>query len=222
MTDMSFEVKFSESDASFALDFGELQDISDGGYERGYTAGYEQGTEDGYSKGRTDGQTDGLESLFLKSIKRFSSDKVVSVESSTFLNCAELEELELPNLRSVPISMCQNCTKLKRIVLPNLTGGVGTSAFHTCRNLEYADIGTATSLGAAGFYMCASLVTLIIRSNAFIPMANSNAIYGSGIGNKAGYVYVPDNLVEQYKTAANWSTYASQIKPLSELEEVSV
>ena len=34
-----------------------------------------------------------------------------------------------------------------------------------------------------------------------------------------GYIYVQDNLVEQYKSATNWSTYADQIKPLSELPQ---
>jgi len=34
-------------------------------------------------------------------------------------------------------------------------------------------------------------------------------------------IYVPDNLVEQYKTATNWSRHADKIKPLSEyVEEV--
>ena len=34
-------------------------------------------------------------------------------------------------------------------------------------------------------------------------------------------IYVPDNLVEQYKTATNWSRHADKIKRLSEyVEEV--
>ena len=31
------------------------------------------------------------------------------------------------------------------------------------------------------------------------------------------YIYVPDNLVDGFKIATNWSTYATQIKPISEL-----
>lgn len=215
---MRLNVKFKEIDKIFSTNFGEVHNISDGGYERGYETGYIEGGADGYTKGHTDGQTDGLESLFLKTIKSFSSNNVTSIENNTFFNCAELEELNLPNLKSVPISMCQYCSKLKRIVLPNLTGSIGTSAFHTCRSLEYADIGAATNLGAAGFYMCASLATLIIRGPVVIPIANSNALYGTRIANKTGYIYVRDDLVEQYKVATYWSTLASQIKPLSELE----
>ena len=36
-------------------------------------------------------------------------------------------------------------------------------------------------------------------------------------GLKDGYIYVPDALVDSYKKATNWVTYADQIKPLSEL-----
>ena len=39
------------------------------------------------------------------------------------------------------------------------------------------------------------------------------------VKNNIEYIYVPDDLVENYKTATNWSVYASQIKPLSEYVE---
>lgn len=46
----------------------------------------------------------------------------------------------------------------------------------------------------------------------------TNAFTGTKIASGTGYVYVPDELVEEYKVATNWSTFANQIKPLSELE----
>ena len=42
------------------------------------------------------------------------------------------------------------------------------------------------------------------------------AFYNTPIANGTGYIYVADTLVDSYKTAENWSVYASQIKPLSE------
>ena len=52
---MTFDVVFSESNQEFDVVFNEVQNISDGGYERGYAAGYETGNTDGYTKGHTDG-----------------------------------------------------------------------------------------------------------------------------------------------------------------------
>ena len=48
---MTFRVKFSEQGGSFRARFGEVQNISDGGFERGYAEGYAEGREDGYAAG---------------------------------------------------------------------------------------------------------------------------------------------------------------------------
>ena len=55
---MILDVKFSESNQSFNPQFGEVHNISDGGFEKGYTAGYTQGEVDGYAKGHSDGLTE--------------------------------------------------------------------------------------------------------------------------------------------------------------------
>ena len=48
-------------------------------------------------------------------------------------------------------------------------------------------------------------------------MTNVNMFSGSTIESGTGYIYVPDTMVDEYKKSTNWSTYASQIKGLSEL-----
>ncbi len=52
---------------------------------------------------------------------------------------------------------------------------------------------------------------------ATVPPALANASYISAL-NKLGAIYVPVESVAAYKAAANWSTMAKYIKPLSELE----
>lgn len=58
---MIIDVRFEESKASFDCDFGEVHNISDGGFERGLAEGerigYEKGSADGYSQGETAGRT---------------------------------------------------------------------------------------------------------------------------------------------------------------------
>lgn len=60
---MKLNVRFSESKQSFDAKFGEIQQVSDGGYDRGYadgkTDGYVEGKTDGYNDGREDGYEDG-------------------------------------------------------------------------------------------------------------------------------------------------------------------
>ena len=57
---------------------------------------------------------------------------------------------------------------------------------------------------------------VIFRSNTPPSLETANNLYTSNAGVK---FYVPDDAVEAYKTAENWSAYASKILPLSDYEE---
>ena len=52
-------MEFSEQKLKFDTEFGEVYNVSDGGYERGYSAGYETGHTEGYEQGETDGYVKG-------------------------------------------------------------------------------------------------------------------------------------------------------------------
>ena len=43
MNSMRFDVKFQERNSACSAQFGEVHEVSDGGFERGYAAGYEIG-----------------------------------------------------------------------------------------------------------------------------------------------------------------------------------
>lgn len=58
---MLFDVSFEESSQTFTASFGEVHNVSDGGYERGYADGKEEGTKQGYADGYSDGETAGYE-----------------------------------------------------------------------------------------------------------------------------------------------------------------
>ena len=53
-------------------------------------------------------------------------------------------------------------------------------------------------------------------ANLVFPNATSAPPAGSAFGNFQGYAYVPDTLVDEWKTVSGWSSIASKIKPLSE------
>lgn len=70
------------------------------------------------------------------------------------------------------------------------------------------------------FYNCTNLEKLILKTTAqVISLSSVNAFTGTKIANGEGYIFVPDALLSNYKSATNWSTFANQIKALSELEE---
>lgn len=208
---MRLNVRFERSNQTFDADFGKVCNVSDGGYDRGYSAGYEagyaKGETDGYSKGVKDGYTDGYTA---------GCDKVTS-ETSAILN-RTITEYENHNLTALGESALRGCTKLVRADVPNVRRLEGET-FRNCTSLPRVDFSKLTFIGTSSFYGCTSLSIVVLRNESEVCTLNAAAFISTPIANGTGLIYVPDNLVEQYKTANQWSNYANQIKPLSELKD---
>lgn len=245
---MTFSVEFEELNQEIDVDFGEVNNISDGGFERGYAAGYESGNSEGYNDGYADGTkqgyTNGYEIAIAKSadiiqrkITEYENNDITSVGAYAFHKCEQLKKAILPNLKSCG-DYAFNATSIEAMDYPELTSvgsyafsnngaikyvnlpkviTISGSAFRSDGELEIADFESVTSIGNMAFYFCKKLSTVIIRTNELCTIG-SNCFAGTLIDSGNGFIYVLDNLVEQCKTFSNWSTYASQIKPLSELE----
>ena len=116
------------------------------------------------------------------------------------------------------------CSSLVNVELPKVYK-IDNEAFNSCSSLEKVDIGRTDEhtsdgkISASTFNNCSLLKTIILRNNQVLSLLNTNAFSGTPIETSTteGFIYVPDNLVESYKVATNWSTYASKIKGLSEL-----
>lgn len=105
-----------------------------------------------------------------------------------------------------------NCTGTISAGSNNTTNG----AFANCTNLAKVDISDGVTLiRQYTFHNCSSLATMIVR--AVTPPTLNGPFIGTAIAAGTGTIYVPDESVEAYKTAINWSTYAAQIKGISEL-----
>ena len=91
----------------------------------------------------------------------------------------------------------------------------GSFAFAKCIRLETVDAASVIKIGQGAFTGCAALSTLVLRSGDVAELG-TQAFSGTCIESGTGYIYVPDALVDSYKAAENWSTYADRIKPLSE------
>lgn len=90
-------------------------------------------------------------------------------------------------------------------------------AFQNCTNLSYANLGNAVKIGNSAFHRCSAL-NAVICTAITPPELGSSVFQATPIASGAGAIYVPDGSVEAYKTATNWSAYASRIFPISQLE----
>lgn len=153
--------------------------------------------------------------------------KAMFIGKYAFNSCEKLASASFPMVESVGEYSFTACYKLKNASFPKAKS-IGKNALQNCWELKTADFGNATSIGNNALMSCFVLTALILRGDAICSLASTSVfskcyhILGTVDssyniqGLKDGYIYVPDELVDSYKAATNWSTYADQIKPLSE------
>ena len=90
-------------------------------------------------------------------------------------------------------------------------------AFQNCTGLKTVDLlsDAPVTIKANAFYG-SILQHLIIRSSSVSTLSNVSAFTNTPINAKLGAIYVPADLVDEYKSMTNWSTYASRIYPIEE------
>ena len=137
------------------------------------------------------GGDDVLDALIDRSITEISSSSATSIGSYAFYSCSSLTTVDFPVATSI-----------------------GTSAFQNCSSLTTANFPVATSIRTSAFQYCRSLKSLLLRNNKVCTLSNTNTFNSTPISSGTGYIYVPSELIEQYKTANNWSTYASRFRAL--------
>ena len=137
-----------------------------------------------------------------------------SLGNYAFNGCSNLRNVTIPNVETIGANAFQSCSSLTSIDLPNVTS-IGDEAFSACTSLTSINLPNVTSIGDYAFYVCNKLSTVIILTNQIISFQGM-VFYETPIASGTGYIYVPDSLVNSYKSTTG---YASQIKPISELPQ---
>lgn len=125
----------------------------------------------------------------------------------TFNGSHALTNLTLPNVTSASQGCCQNMRNLQMVNFPKLIE-VPTNFCQDCANIELADFGAATMLRQQAFWACSKFKTLIIRTNQVCTLEHVYALnyYTPFMSGKAGgTLYVPQDLISSYQSAANWA-----------------
>lgn len=147
-----------------------------------------------------------------------------NIGGEAFRDCKSLTELTFPNLTAISGNgIFKGCTSLKKAVFPVLAGAASSGSygqilFSGCTALTTVDFGVTQSVcGYQAFQGCTALTALILRGSNVASFASDNqTISATPIASGAGYIYVPRALVESYKVATNWSTYADQFRALED------
>lgn len=147
------------------------------------------------------------------SLKNFDFSNIESMGAECFARCSNLAiDIVAPKLETMGQGSIQY-TSVKSFIAPNLKT-IGNVAFAHNRVITLIDLSSIEKIGSQTFYNCSSLAALIIRNTTPPSLEEGENFNGANIAQ----IYVPDEAVEAYKAATNWSRYAARIKPLSEYE----
>ena len=149
--------------------------------------------------------------IILKSLP----SKIKSIGPYAFSSCTKLALESLPEgLTSIATNAFYNCPTIKVKRIPSGVTQLTAQTFYGCTGLTEMTIeGNITSIGQKSFYNCTNLEKVILPNVTMVPtLANKDVFTNTPIASGTGNIYVPDELVDTFKAATNWSTYADQIK----------
>ena len=172
--------------------------------------------------------------LVARTLTEYINETVTRIGNYAFGNFASLEYVSLPNVTEIEGgNHFASCTMLKRVNIPNLQKSISSSgnnfrqctaleelriplyngilAVSGCTSLKVYEVATPYNIPASAFSGLTSFDTLVLHCTKVIPLANISAFTGTPFaeGGTGGKVYVPQQYIESYKTATNWSSLYS-------------
>ena len=136
---------------------------------------------------------------------------ITSIGNSAFYSCYSLASITIPNgVTNIVDSAFGNCRSLTSITIPNGITSIGDSAFNNCYSLASITMPNGiTSVGDSAFKNCRGVAFYDFTACTTVPTLASTTAF-TGIPADC-QIRVPAALVDAWKAATNWSTYADYI-----------
>lgn len=169
-------------------------------------------------------------------------------QEGTFSNTDGLLNLNIPNLESCQRGFISNSSvkTLSFPMLSNVSSGSGNLLGDNLKNLTTLELGLTNNsyfrlvsnapdltkvilpqfndVSSSMFKSCSNIKTIIF-SNPSNVCTLSNASYLptqiTDTANTTSYVYVPQALLTNYKTATNWATFSSKIRAIEDYPDIT-
>ena len=135
---------------------------------------------------------------------------ITSIGQYAFNNCPRLSLTTLPSgITSLPIAAFQYCPKIALTTFPSGMTSIGAYAFKQGTGLASITLPPAlTTIGNYAFANCYNLKVCDCTECTAVPTLGASVFQNTHADFK---ILVPSALEEEWKAAANWSSYASQI-----------
>lgn len=138
-------------------------------------------------------------------------NSVTSIGNDAFSSCFNLTSIKIPDgVTSIGNGAFSFCSGLTSITIPDGVTNISNLMFSNCTNLTSITIGNSvTNIGQMAFYDCTNLTEIDFSTHTTIPTLYSTDAF-SGTSSSL-VIKVPSALVNEWKAATNWSTYADKI-----------
>jgi hypothetical protein len=136
-------------------------------------------------------------------------DSVTSISAYAFSNCTSLTSITIPDsVTTIGNAAFNNCDGLTSITIPDSVTTIGDSAFLACYGLTSVTVGGGvTTIGNGAFNRCDNIAHIYLR--AITPPILST-VYTLPT-TPMPTIHVPVGSGDAYKSATNWSSFASKI-----------
>lgn len=161
------------------------------------------------------------QAFYNSAVREINVPVLTTLGDKAFYGCSLLTTFNAPLIETLGSNAFQNCSKLQTVHIPNIKS-ISHYCFSSCSKLESIDLHNCTAINHYAFQSCNALASLILRSSTLCTLGVYVFSSTSPIALGTGYIYVPSALLEDYKTATNWSDYASQFKTIEELPDTDV
>ena len=139
---------------------------------------------------------------------------ITTINNSAFNNCYSLQNINIPsNVTRLSNSLFYYCYQLKNITIPSTVTEIGTYTFFANYLLKNLTIpSSVTTIGSYAFGSCQFMQEYHFQRTT-PPTLSTNAFASIVSGTKIYVPYSSDHsILNAYKTADNWSTYATYIE----------
>lgn len=178
---------------------------------------------------------------YISTLTVLNIPNVESIGTCAFQRCTGIGAIDLPKCKTIGGNAFSACNGVKTINVPVLEA-VQKGVFGSCTGATEINCPMVKSIANQGFYYASNLhtfdflqlesiathafnqtkaTTVIIRTPSVCVLAGTNGFINSPVAKGTGYIYVPSALVDSYKSATNWTTYASQIRAIEDYPEIT-
>ena len=138
-------------------------------------------------------------------------DGVTSIGERAFGFCTSLTSITIPDsVTSIDDGAFAHCTSLTSVIIGNGVTSIGNAVFSGCTGLTSITIpNSVTSIDSYAFEDCTNLTEIDFSTHNAVPTLADTSAFSNTSASLV--IKVPSALVDEWKAATNWATYADKI-----------